>query len=183
MTSGGSSEPSVREYTAALLNTPCLSFNEKDAARDFENLSYHFLATGTHLSMQGVRGAPDWYGFETAVWQLSEGMRKVLRKNKKVRGKSDLLETFARIATDKRFGKGRQPLVLMLGDFGRQMYSSIIAQLLEDEDVYGHAIKALLRDKAFEYSTQVTEIYESTKVGWIRATAKRYLTKLAQEPE
>jgi len=138
------------------------------------------VATGQAVSMEGVRGAPDWYVFETECWNLFEKIRSFLRQNRQLRGQNELLDVLASIAADRQFGKGRQNLVLMLAEFGKDSYASVIGKLLSDNEVLGHAIKALIRGKIQGYSSDVSEILNQTKIGWIRSAAKKYLSSVGQ---
>jgi hypothetical protein len=38
------------------------------------------------LSMAGVAGAPDWYGYESLLWEIGEDFRAYLRSRKAIRG-------------------------------------------------------------------------------------------------
>jgi hypothetical protein len=146
----------------------------------FRDALVELVATGQAVSMEGVNGAPDWYVFETECWNLSETIRKFLRRNRELRGQNELLDVFASVAADRRFGKGRQNLVLMLAEFGKDAYARVIGQLLSDNEVLGHAIKALIRGKIQGYSSEVSEILNRTKIGWIRSAAKKYLSTVGQ---
>jgi hypothetical protein len=64
----------------------------------------------------------------------------------------------------------------MLGEFGRGEYASVLGGLLNDADVYGHAIKALNRSKVLGYENQVSAILKTEKHGWIRSAARKYLS-------
>lgn len=128
-----------------------------------------------HISMNGVQGAPDWKGYETDLWRLSEELREFFRNNRKLRGKNAFLDAIVRIASDSRFGKGRQNFVLILGEFGKGEYGDVLGKLLSDVDVYGHALKGLIRGKTLGYERSVAAILEKEKLGWIRSAAKKYL--------
>lgn len=139
------------------------------------------VATGRTVSMEGVKGAPDWYVFETECWNLFEKLRSFLQQNRQLRGRNELLDVLASVAADRQFGKVRQNLVLMLAEFGKDSYASVIGKLLYDNEVFGHAIKALIRGKIKGYSSEVSDILNRTKLGWIRSAAKKYLSSVGQQ--
>jgi hypothetical protein len=145
-------------------------------AKVSEELAHEVMATRRNVSMQGVRGAPDWLTFETDLWRLSEELRHVFQRHRTIRGGNPLLDALARIAVDQRFGKGRQNIVLLLGEYGQNDYGHILGHLLTDPDVYGHAIKALTRAKIKGYADRVLNILQNEKNGWVRAAARKYLS-------
>lgn len=164
------------ESVVSLTGKAAANVDLQEAATVLEELGLELVTTRRHIAMNGVRGAPDWLACEFDLWQLSEHIREFLRKNRTVRGRNPLLDALARIARDPRYGKGRQNVVLMLGQFGRGEYGELLGELLNDPDVYGHAIKALKRGKLFGYSDRVSAILETEKRGWIRNAAKEYLS-------
>lgn len=87
-----------------------------------------------------------------------------------------LSDALAPLAENVSLGKGRQNIVLLLGEFGRGEYRAVLGKLLGDSDVYGHVIKALNRGRIEGYQKQIVEILESEKIGWIRDAARKYLS-------
>lgn len=134
----------------------------------------HLRQTRTGLSMAGVDGAPDWRGFETALWKLSETLRPLMSARRDWRSGSDVLKAVVLLCKDPGYGKGRQNLVLILGQFGGASEATVLASLLDDPDVQGHAIKALARIKDLRYHVEVEKRVAKLK-GWMRGAAKRYL--------
>jgi hypothetical protein len=164
------------QFLSSLKDRFLKDVNLEEAAAVLEDLAHEMVLTRRHLSMKGVRGAPDWVAFETELWQVSESLREFFRNNRELRGRSPLLDAVGRLAENPRFGKGRQNLVLMLGEFGRGEYGATLGKLLSDTDVYGHAIKALNQGKVLGYRDRVTAILATEKHGWIRSAAKKYLS-------
>jgi hypothetical protein len=138
-------------------------------------LANYFYDTRKGIAMKGVQGAPDWMGYETSLWKLSEEIRQWLRKQKNLRGSSPLLDACSEIAVDVRFGKGRQNLVLMLGEFGNASYGTVLGTLLLDPEVCGHAVKALVKAKVPGFQSEVEHVLRTAKEPWIRSAAKKYL--------
>ena len=148
--------------------------------KDLQELPRKLYETRKSISMRGVRDAPDWLGYETAIWKLSENLREYLKAHRKLRGKNIVLDAVARIVTTREYGKGRQNFVLILGAYGGDPYGRIIANLLNDPEVYGHAIKALTNAKVSGLDEEIAEILLTEKVAWIRAAGKRYLERVSK---
>lgn len=137
-------------------------------------LAANLRETRKGLSMAGVDGAPDWLGFESALWKLSEKLRPLIASRKEWREGSAVLDALTSICVDRRNGKGRQNMVLMLGEFGGASTANVIGSLLNDSQVQGHAIKALIRLKD-PTNRAVVEQLLPTLTGWMKSAAKKYL--------
>jgi len=131
--------------------------------------------TRTGLSMAGVDGAPDWLGFETALWKLSERLRPVFAARKDWRSGSEIMNAVIHICCNQNYAKGRQNFVLMLGDFGGTSEAIELGKLLSDTDVQGHAIKALCKLRDDRFRASVESLMPSLK-GWTKSAAKKYLS-------
>lgn len=164
------------EFIAQLNNQLSKDVDLKRVGEIVEELGAELVKTRREVSMRGARGAADWYGFETELWKISEALRSFYRMNRNLRGVNPLSDALARLAQDVNLGKGRQNLVIMLGEFGRGEYQSVLGRLLCDSEVYGHAIKALNRGRVKGYHEQIAKILESEKRGWIKAAARKYLS-------
>ena len=152
-------------------------------ANQLEEAANELLQTRLGISMRGVRGAPDWQGYETDLWELSEVLRSYYKANRKLRGKNPLSDTLARIASNSQFGKGRQMIFLILGQYGGPDYGEVFGNALKDPTVYGHAIDALIKAKVKGYHDQVASILGVEKTGWIRQAAKKYLERFRPDSE
>lgn len=116
---------------------------------------------------------PVWFEFEHEIWRLGEDLRQLLQLRKKWRGRCDLLNEVAEIASCREFGKGRESFVMLL-KYGHADYKACIRKLLKDKQVSGHAIHAANRGKIPGLSKQVLPFAESSKA-WVRKEAKKYL--------
>jgi len=132
------------------------------------------------VEMPGVRGGADWHGYEMRIWELSEAVRKYLKAKRIVRGRCGVLDAIADVVKEPRFGKGRQNFVLVLAAYGGLPYVSAIAGALDDPDLIGHAVKALVKLRAPGYSEQIKGILERSRTGWIRSAARKYLEHVAK---
>jgi hypothetical protein len=148
--------------------------NQAEVAEAVVFLCEHWLGGLTGVEMRGQLGAPDWRGFELRVWQLGESLRLFLKKKKQWRGRGQLLDAIANLLSDRRFGKGRQTLALLLGDFGGRDYGDALGRALDDSEVWGHAIKALTKAKISGFAAEVAGVQAQEK-GWIRSAARKYL--------
>jgi hypothetical protein len=160
---------------------------DESVALALEEAADEWERNARHLSMKGVAGAPDWMQFERRLWALGESLRLCFVKRKRWRSWSNVFNVAARCAIDPRFHKGRQSLILLLGHFAAEEYAEILSQLVEDEEVRGHALMALRTGKIVNprLTERVTDLAAKER-GWVRAEAKKYLrvleASLAQNP-
>jgi hypothetical protein len=145
-------------------------------------LPSHYHQRETAVEVQGLRGAPDWLGYEVRLWELSEVVRQYLKANRRLRGGCGVLDAVVDIVSDARFGKGRQNFVLVLAQYGGQRYAKVIGDLLEDPDIFGHAVRALAKLRAPGYSARIKAILRDSKVAWIRRGARNYLQAVGDPP-
>jgi hypothetical protein len=134
----------------------------------------HLRKTRTDLSMAGVDGAPSWAAYETELWQLSERLRPVLLTRKDWRADSAVLKALASICKNRSYSKGRQNMVLMLGQFGGIGEATALSAMIDDPDVQGHVFKALSKLRDARYQESVAQLIPQLS-GWKRAAAKKYL--------
>lgn len=168
----------VEAFRSLLEKTPDIS-ECRLIGSQLEDTANELLRTRQGISMRGVRGAPDWLGFETDLWELSEVLRTFYKANRKLRGKNLLSDSLARIASNRQFGKGRQMLFLVLGQYGGPDYGEVFGSALDDPTVYGHAIDALIKAKVKGFHDQVASILGVEKTGWIRQAARKYLERFS----
>lgn len=143
-------------------------------------LPSHYRETEGETEMQGIRGAPDWLGYEMRLWELSEVIRVYLGRKRGMRGRCEVLDAVAEIASHREYGKGRQNFVLLLSQYGGQGYSDVLGGLLDDTEVHGHAVKGLTRLKEHGYAGKIESILCDSKVGWVKAAARKYLRDARQ---
>jgi hypothetical protein len=148
-------------------------------AAAIEEAAGEWERTARQISMQGVSGAPDWFLFERKIWDLGESLRLCLVKRKAWRSWSKAFEVISRLAIDPRFHKGRQSLVLLLGEFAADRHQDALRRLLDDDEVRGHALMALRRGKVIDAALfdLVRELADRER-GWVRTQAKKYLKLL-----
>jgi hypothetical protein len=166
-----------RECIASLAATAARDADSARVAEAIRVLANHYFDTRKGLSMRGVGGAPDWMGFESEIWRLSESVRGFLKARRDLKGRNPFMETILALATDRRFKKGRQNLVLLVGEFGDISFAKTLSGDLDDADVSGHAVKALIKLKAAGYADEVGRALELASSAWVKKAAKSYLLK------
>lgn len=128
------------------------------------------------VEMQGQLGAPDWLGYELRLWELGEELRSLF-KAKRWKGRGPLLDQIASLLSERKLGKGRQTLAILLGEFGGSEYASALSGALDDPAVWGHAVKALTKGRVPGQGERVQRIAAEAD-GWVRRSAQRYLKEL-----
>lgn len=145
-------------------------------AKTILSLSYHWTDVHHGLYMRGVKGAEDWLGYEHKLWTLGENLRILLKNSKTLKANKKLNDAFLEIALNRKLGKGRQTFVTLLGRYSKcGEYDLHIGSLLDDRQVCGQAIKALIMLKADAYVDQVQEMLSEKHSTWIKNAAKKYL--------
>ena len=152
--------------------------NQSEIAEAITFLSDYWFRNFKSLGMKGVEGAPDWLSFELKIWELGELLRLFLLKRKNWRGKNVILDAVEKVLKEKKYGKGRQTFALLLGDFGKVEYGEALGSVLDQADVYGHAIDSLRKAKIGNFIEEIKKISEIEK-GWIRNSAKKYLKQFS----
>lgn len=89
-----------------------------------------------------------------------------------------------RIAGEKQWGKDREMIVLALANLPGPRTVSILMDLIDDDDVRGHAVMALGRLRAVEARSRVQAVL-SDKRPWVRSEARKALKRMSspEQPE
>lgn len=119
---------------------------------------------------------PEWHDFEHSVWSSGEKIRGFFQRKPKLRSDLDLQKSILEICKNRNAKRGRQSFVLLLGSPKCVHLAEEIVSLIDDNDVYGHVISALIKMKAAGYTERV-EFYTDHKVAWVRNKAKAYVEK------
>lgn len=127
------------------------------------------------VSMQGQKGAADWLGFETRLWQLGESMRQVLSKKTKWRKSEKLLCSIAEILGDSKYGKGRQSFIDLIAKFGGPVHYSDLLAAIDEPEIAGHAVKGLRLAKVSGAESKVEALLNTKQPAWVKREAKKYL--------
>ena len=92
-----------------------------------------------------------------------------------------VFEDLIRLVQDKGFGKAREMLALALGNMQDPRAVAVLMDLLEDEQVVGHATMALGKLKAYAARTRLKEL-TGHPTEWIRNEAKKALASVGESP-
>jgi hypothetical protein len=118
-----------------------------------------------------------WHRYEFLIWGIGESFRKVLKQHKNLRRDNELFKIIKQIASNPVYGKGRESFVMLLGQYGDRDSVGVLKQLLEDQEVQGHAIYALRLLGVPEVQENIRPFLQSRKT-WVRNEAKKYFQKL-----
>jgi hypothetical protein len=125
--------------------------------------------------------APDgpitWANHESLAWALGESIRQVLRRRRALRKNERLWTAIETIATDRAVGKGREPYVMLLAQYGGETRAPLLIQLLDDPEVVGHALYGLRLHGAQGAERQARSLLAHPRA-WIRKEARKYLEKV-----
>jgi HEAT repeat protein len=90
------------------------------------------------------------------------------------------LPELLKIVLDKNHGISRQMIVYGLGRFKNEQVKSVLVNLLQDQDVVGHAIHALSQLGDPSVLNDI-EPFTNYKIPWIRNEAKKAIKKLSKK--
>jgi hypothetical protein len=118
-----------------------------------------------------------WANHEQLAWALGESIRNALRRNRALRKEPRFWAAVEVVAADKAVGKGREPYVMLLGQYGGRSRAPQLMALLDDPEVSGHALHAL-RLLAAPGAEEKARALLTHRRAWIRQEAKKYLQKV-----
>lgn len=147
--------------------------------KTFEEYCNDLVLTRTGLSMKGIDGATDWYGYERIIWMSGFKYLEPILKVKKYRGKNILLDGILSLCFEEMYGKGRQSLIMLIGKYGTVEYASSLAHLIDDSDISIHVISALTKMKDFSQYEKIKLISEAKNATAERNYARKYVRKLS----
>lgn len=143
----------------------------------FKEYCNDLVTTRTGLSIRGVDGAPDWYGYERIIWDSSFKIVEPILKIKKHRGENAILDGLATMCLENIYGKGRQSFIMLLGKYGGCKYISVLASLIDDPEVSIHVIEALTRMNDLSQYEKIKSISEGARATPERSYARKYIKK------
>lgn len=88
-----------------------------------------------------------------------------------------VFEEIAELVRDKRHGKAREMLAVAMGNMKDTQAVDVLIELMNDDEVAGHAIIALGKLKALRTRPYIERFLNHPKA-WIRKEAKRALEKI-----
>jgi HEAT repeat protein len=105
------------------------------------------------------------------------GLRWAIGNALSIVADDSVFDDLVRLVEDRTFGKARQMVVLGLGRSKRPEAVSVLIGLLDDEDVSGHAVKALAK-LGVEEARPALERMVNDPRAWVRNEAKKALSRL-----
>jgi hypothetical protein len=124
------------------------------------------------------RGEPiTWFRYESLIWALGESFRRIMLNFQPLRNRECVFEAVRGLCLDRRFGKGRESFIMLLGHYGGAAQIPTLVQLLDDPEVCGHAVYALRLLGASEASERIRPFLGSGKT-WVREEALKYFQKI-----
>lgn len=123
------------------------------------------------------KGMPERMAFEPEIWIVgSELMQKLKEAKENQVDYTLLLESILKIIKTEKYISGRQSFVMTLHFFkNNSTVEKALISLLDDNQLYGFALKELNKLKLYGCTDKVTEILKNEKTGWIKKEAKRYI--------
>ncbi|KAA0233481.1 MAG: HEAT repeat domain-containing protein [Actinobacteria bacterium] len=116
--------------------------------------------------------------FDRVVDPTGTGLRWAIGNALSVVSDDSVFDDLVRIVEDRVFGKARQMVVLGLGRSKRPEVVPVLIGLLGDEEVSGHAVKALGKLRAQDARPALERMVSDPR-SWVRREAQKALAKLS----
>ena len=135
-------------------------------------LSVSWAKQAAPALIEEFRNAPDTPpGETTRKWAIGNALSIVANDS--------VFTEIVDLVQDKRHARDREMLAFALGNKANEKAVSLLIELLEDDEVAGHAIVALGKLKA-KRAEQYIEQFTSHPKAWVRREAKKALKKIRQ---
>lgn len=108
-------------------------------------------------------------GYSSFKWAIGNGLSVV--------ADDSVFDDLVAIARDRTHGTTRQMVALALGNMRDPRAVDVLIELLDDDDVAGHAVMALGKLKAARARASVEQFLGHPRT-WVRAEARRALAKI-----
>lgn len=115
--------------------------------------------------------------FEQAEDSTGTGLRWAIGNAIEVLANDGIADGMIRLATDRRYGKAREMIVLGLGKLKYPHVTDVLLNLLTDEEVVGHAVMALGKLRARMARSRIESLLNHPKP-WVRKEAKKALASI-----
>lgn len=107
-------------------------------------------------------------GSEGYLWALANGLEVMVT--------GEFGAELASMVRDERFGKAREMLVLALGKSNFSEVNAVLSELLEDDELVGHAVIALVK-RGVRVDSERVEALKKHERAWVRNEAGKLLSK------
>lgn len=123
------------------------------------------------------KGMPERMAYEPEIWIVGSDIMQKLKESKNNNvDYSLLLEEILKVIKTEKYNSGRQSFVMTLHYFkNNPTVESFLENLLDDNQLYGFALKELNKLKLYHYTDKVKEILKNEKTGWIKKEANQYI--------
>jgi HEAT repeat protein len=115
--------------------------------------------------------------FEQAEDSSGTGLRWAIGNALEALANDEITEPMIVLATDQRYGKAREMVVLGLGKLKDARVVDVLLNLLADEEVVGHAVMALGKLRARTARARIEPLLKHPKP-WVRKEAKKALANI-----
>lgn len=115
--------------------------------------------------------------FERADDLTGTGLRWAIGNALEVLANDEITDGMIKVATDRRYGRAREMVVVGLGKLKDARVTDVLLSLLGDDEVVGHAVMALGRLHARAARSRIEPLLKHPK-GWVRKEAKKALTRI-----
>jgi HEAT repeat protein len=133
------------------------------------------------LSVKWAKGTPAARAlvaeFERADDPGNLELRWAIGNALEVLASDELAEDLMRLACERRYGRAREMVVLALGKLKDPRATDVLLDLLEDDEVVGHAVSALGKLRAAKARSRIEPLVEHPKA-WIRQEARKALARI-----
>lgn len=161
-----------------LKNTSALIFNEDEFCSSIHDLCDYFWKNGQDVSVR-VSADNIWYVFERNIWEFGERLRIYLKENKKIAKNQKIHDCIIDVAKNKKYGKGRQTFILLIGVLKIQEGKEILIDSLDDNKIKIQAIDSIIKLRIKGLNEKIEDIYTNSKSG-LKKEAKKYLDRYMQ---
>lgn len=111
---------------------------------------------------------------------VEQGLKWAIANTLSVVARDPVFEEVAALARDQRHGKAREMLAEALARMKDPRAVEVLVELLDDDEVVGHAVVALGKLKARAARPAIERFLDNPKA-WIRKEAERALAKIQNE--
>jgi HEAT repeat protein len=105
------------------------------------------------------------------------GLRWAIGNALSIVADDSVFDELVRIVENRAFGKARQMVVIALGRSKRREAVPVLIGLLDDDDVSGHAVKALAKLRSHDARPALERMVNDPR-SWVRKEAQKALAKL-----
>lgn len=115
--------------------------------------------------------------FEKADDPTGTGLRWAIGNALEVLANDEIAGGMIQVATDRRYGRAREMVVVGLGKLKDARVTDVLLNLLADDEVVGHAVMALGKLRATVARSRIEPLLKHPKP-WVRREAKKALASM-----